>query len=481
MSLSIRLTLAGAVLVHVSFCPKPAAAQGYPKTAPAAGPLKPANFPPFKEARLENGLRLVVVERPGTPVVSLSLSVPAGQAYDPDGKNGLSQLVSAVLDKGAGSRSADEVAATLNRLGASIGVGVDSDYLSVVGTSLTPAFPQLFQIFADVVAKPAFPEKEVELARSNMLAGLQMVMNQPSTMAQLTLARTIYPGHPYGRAPLPSTVQSLTRKDLVDFHSRTFRPDGALLVVAGDITLAAATALAERALSDWKGKVSVGEVTAVSGGPSKFEILLINRPGSVQSTLLYGNVTAVPTDPSRAGSVVFERIIGGGPTSRLFNTLREKHGWTYGVQTKVNWPLGLGYTSTSTDVRTEVTDSAAAMLMSELRRIRIEPVSAKELNEAKDALTGIFPLQVQTAAQVAVQVRSIKLQRLPDSWLPTYRTKIAAVTAADVQRAASKYVRPDNGVLVVVGDAPKIIAGLRKIAPVKVIDISGKEIDLLEK
>jgi hypothetical protein len=186
----------------------------------------------------------------------------------------------------------------------------------------------------------------------------------------------------------------------------------------------------------------------------------------------------LPTDAARPASIVVERILGGGPTSRLFNTLREKHGWTYGVQSKINWPIGPGYMTTSTDVRAEVTDSAAAVLLAELRRIRSEPVSTAELAAAKDALTGVFPLKVQTAEQVAAQVRTIKLQGLPDSWLPRYRTSIANVTAVDVQAAANKYIRPDDGVLVVVGDAPKIIAGLRALGTVKTVDITGKPVQL---
>ena len=476
MTFTFRMSCLCATIA-ISFCAGPVNAQQFPSKPPAPGPVRVANFPPFKESRLSNGLRLVVVERHNAPVVSLSLSVPAGQSRDTNGRNGLAQLVSSVLEKGAGNRSADEIAATLDRMGASIGSSVDMDYLTVFGTSLTTAAPQLFEIFADVVARPTFPEKEIELSRSTLLAGLQNAMNQPATMAALTLASAIYSNHPYGAPLLPETVQGLKRADVVAFHRDNFRPDGALLVVSGDIDQPTATALAERVFAAWTGRARPVALPAPT--PRKtFEILLVNRPGSVQSTLLFGNPTALPTDPYRIPSTVMERIVGGGPTARLFNILREKHGWTYGAYANLAWPSGTGYITASADVRTEVTDSAAAVLMQELKRMHSEPVSETELVEARDALNGIFPLKVQTAEHVAAQVRSMKLQGLPDSWLPSYRTRIAAVTAADVQAVARKYIRPDNGVLVVVGDAGKIIEGLRKVGPVRTVDIFGKDVDL---
>ena len=477
MTFTFRMSCVCAT-VAISFCAGPANAQQFPSRAPAAAPVRPANFPPFRESRLSNGLRLVVVERHNAPVVSVSLSVPAGQSRDSRGRNGVAQLVAGVLEKGAGSRSADEISATLDRIGGSIGTAVDMDYLTVFGTSLTAAMPQMFEIFADVVTRPTFPESEIELTRSNLLAAIQNAVNQPGTMAALTLASSIYPGHPYGQPLLPQTIQGLKRDDLTAFHSENFRPDGALLVISGDIDAATAAAMAERMLNGWTGKARAMELPEPAARTAGFEILLVNRPGSVQSTLLLGNVTARPTDPQRIPSAVMERILGGGASARLFNILREKHGWTYGAYTNITWPAGTGYMATSADVRTEVTDSAVAVLLQEVKRMRSEPVTATELKEAREALTGIFPLKVQTADQVAAQVRSIKLQGLPDSWLATYRTRIDAVTAADVQQAAAKYIQPDNGVLVVVGDAPKIIDGLKRLGNVRTVDIFGKPVEL---
>ncbi len=200
----------------------------------------------------------------------------------------------------------------------------------------------------------------------------------------------------------------------------------------------------------------------------------MHRPGSVQSNILVGNTTFAPADPRYYGAVVANRVLGGGADSRLFTILREQKSWTYGSYSAIQRMKGVGYFQASAEVRTEVTDSALAELMTQLKRIRTEPVSAVELEAAKGALVGSFPLTIETASQVAGAVATAKLLGLPPNYLASYRTRLAAITPAQLTAGAQATIRPDASVIVVVGDATKLHDKLEKIAPVRMVSVEGK-------
>ena len=237
---------AGTLALFAGLAVPGAAAQDYPKTPPPPGPLVAAPFPPFQEAVLPNGLRLLVVESHKQPIVSLSLSFTAGSASDPAGKEGLAEMVAGLLTKGAGQRTAEQIAEAIEGAGGSLSAGAGSDFLSVTSTVLTPSLPLAFSLLADVVRRPTFPDAEVELLRTQTLSGLQVALAQPSSIANRAFRKVLYGDHPYARSALPASVRAITRSDVVAFHRARIRPRGALLVVAGDVTLARARALARQ-------------------------------------------------------------------------------------------------------------------------------------------------------------------------------------------------------------------------------------------
>ncbi len=451
-----------------------AGAQQFPTTPPAALPVTPAQFPPFQQATLSNGVRLLVVSNRRHPVLSMSLAFPAGSRYDPATKAGTADMVAALLTKGAGTRDAEAVAAAIEGVGGTMAAAAAFDFFSVDVGVLSENAALGFALLADAVVRPTFAASEVELYRTQALSNLQLEQSQPAAIAGRVFAANLYGSHPYGRRPDAVTVKGITRDDLVAFQKARLRPAGALLVLAGDMTLARAQQMAEAAFKGWTGAAASPASADVVPAPRKAtEIVLVHRAGSVQSNIVLGNLTWLPGDSRHYATTLANRILGGGSDSRLFMILREQKGWTYGAYSALTRYKGVGNFTATAEVRTEVTDSSLTELLAQMRRIRTEPIPAKEFDDAKSALVGNFPLQVETADQVAAQVSRAQLLGLAPNYVQTYRSRLAAVTPADAMAAAKAAIQPDAALAVVVGDGAKLYDKLAAIAPVRIVSVDG--------
>ncbi len=452
------------------------AAQAYPTSPPPAGPIRPAVFPPFQEERLPNGLTLLLVESHRQPVVSISLAIPAGTAFDPAGKEGTASLLAGLLTKGAGGRSAEQVAEAIERVGGSIGAGADNETLTLRADVLAPDARLAFELLGAALTAPDLPAEELELLRTQTLSSLQLELSQPASIAQRQFNRVLYGDHPFGRAPTAGTVQAITREDLVSFHRDRVRPEGSLLVVAGALSLEEARRLASQAFGTWRG--SPADVAAFPAPPTRSarEIVLVHRPGSVQSNILIGNLTFPPTDTASYAATIANQVLGGGAGSRLFMILREEKGWTYGSYSSIVRQRKMGTFLASAEVRTEVTDSALGEMLAQLTRLRTERVTAEELDAAKGALVGRFPLSIETADQVAGAVLNARLLGLPPDYLSTYRTRLAAVDATSLQRAATSLITPEASLVVVVGDGTRLLEKMEQLGPVRMLTPAGESL-----
>jgi zinc protease len=461
----------------------PAKAQ-FPTTPPPAMPLKAATFPPFREATLPNGMKLVLVESHEQPLISATLAFPAGSAYDPAGKEGTASFVATLLTKGAGARSAEEFSEAIESVGGSINAGNSKDFLTISASALTPNAGLAFEMLADAVMRPTFPATELELVRTQTLSALQLQLSSPSALASRFFEQSVYGKHPYGRQQTVAATKAITRDDLVAFQKARLRPGAALMVIAGDMNLATARTLIDKSFAGWTGAAPATVAFAPPPPRTSSEILLVNRPGSVQSTILVGNTTWTANDPQFYAALMGNRILGSGASSRLFNIIREQKSYTYSVGSGLSRPKGVGLFQASTDVRTEVTDSALVVLLEQLRLLGAQPVTSAELDMAKSAMVGSFPLTIETASQVAGAVANAKLLGLPADYLQTYRTRLAAVTPAQIQAAARRTIRPGAALIVVVGDGPKIYDKLKAIGPVRIVDVQGNPVapgDLVAK
>jgi zinc protease len=436
-------------------------------------PLEPAQFPPFVEFELENGLRVVLVQSEKQPVLSMQLAVLGGSLYDPNGKSGTADLVAGLLTKGAGARSAEQFAEAIERVGGTLTASASADFLAVQAAVLSADRELAFELVSDALLRPTFPETELELLRTQTLSSLALARSQPDAIAGRIFDRAIYGDHPYGRSADETTVRAISRTDVEEFHRARVRPAQALLVLAGAIDSVEAHRLAQQSFGAWAGRGATPPPARPAPQRQRTEIILVHRPGSVQSNIVVGNTTWLPTDTRSYALSLGNQILGGASDSRLFQILREEKGWTYGAYSGVDRYRGLGAFSAGAETRTEVTDSALVELLAQMRRMGTEMVPSEEFERQKETMVGRFPLQVETAQQVADQVARARLLGLATDYVQTYRQRVAAVTPEQMQAAARSGMRADAALVVVVGDGLALRERLEKIAPVTLVDVDG--------
>ena len=448
--------------------------QPFPARPPAPARLRPVRFPPFHEVALSNGMTLLLVENHEEPTLSVSLSFRAGTAYDPAGKEGVASFVAELLTKGTPTLTADQIAATIEGVGGSIGASASNDFLTVSTDVLSDHADLAFTLLGDVTRRATFPDQELELARTRFLSALEVELSQADNVAGRAFQKEIYGKNPYGRNTSAPAYRAITRSDVVAFAGRRLRPGGSLLVVAGDITLPRAQALATQAFGTWRGAAAPTPVFPAAPTKRGTDILLADRPGSVQTNIVIGNTTFLPTDTGYYAARIATHVLGGGSDSRLFMILREQKSWTYGSYAALRRNRGMGYWQATFEGRTEVTDSALAELLHQIDRVRTETIPDSELVAAKGFLVGSFPLTIETPRQIAQVVTTARLLGLGADYIQRYRERLGAVSGPRARAAAQRAFKRDALTIVVVGDAKALYDKLKAIAPVRLVDVDGR-------
>src|SRR3989454_12816827 len=455
-------------------------ARGSPSNPPRPTLLSPVRFPPFKEATFGSGLQLVLVEHHEQPVVSVSLSFRAGGIYDAPGKEGLAELVAELLTKGTASRSAEQLAATIEGVGGSLAASASEDFLTISADALSDQVELVFDLLGDVLRHATFPGSELALARTRALSALALELSQPASVAGRIFAKEIYGPNPYGRGATRAGYNAVTRDDVAQFAADRRRPAGAPLLGAGDVTELRVRGLVEQAFAGWPGGPPAARALPPPPPPAATDILLVPRSGSPQANIVLGNTTILPTDPGYYPGRIATQVLRGGADSRLFLILREQKGWTYGAYANLRRYRGLGYWQATAEVRTEVTDSALGELLHQVDRIRTQAIPDSELGAARGFLVGSFPLTIETPSQIDNQGANVKLLGLGDDYLRLYRERLSAVTPLAARAAAARLYRRGALTIVVVGDAAQLYDRLKVIAPVRLVDVDGKPLTTAE-
>jgi zinc protease len=484
MDLMTRKTIRGGALalaVGIAACGPAAAPAGAPTAAqqpPPPLPERPLEFPEFREMTLPNGLPVIVIEHGTQPLINVALYVRSGTAAEPAAQAGLAGMTAELLTKGTPTRTASQIAETIEGVGGELNASAGLDWLTVSTTVLAEHMPLAFELVADVTQRPTFPEQEVQVTRRRTLSGLQAELGQPGTIAERRFQRELYgPDHPYGVSPIPGTVEAITRDQIAGFHRQHFAADNALLVVSGAVRADQVEALARQHFAGWRHGAPAAARLPQPPAVDRTRISLVHRPGSVQSNIRIGHLAIRPDSPDYFPLLVLNNIVGGGTDARLFQILREQRGWTYGAYSRLTRPLDVGVFAAQAEVRTEVTDSALVEMIRQLNLIRDERVPDAEFEAAKSFLAGSFPLRIETPGQVAGQIAQARLLGLPTEDVTRYRERILAITQDDVQRVARQHVRPDRASIVVVGDAARILGMLEPIAPVTLFDVEGRPLE----
>jgi predicted Zn-dependent peptidase len=443
--------------------------------APPRGALRPFRFPTVHRRSLANGLNVLVAETRNFPVVTVDLVLDAGGVVEPRERAGVSVITASLLESGAGEMNAEEIAERIEGLGLSLDAGVSWDTGQVGFTCLRARLEPGFELMADLVRRPTFPQAEVERLRDERLTTIQQARATPTSVVEEALSRWIFaPGNPFAR-PLGGmlrTVEGLTRDQVTAFHAHRYRAAGATLVAAGDIGVDEAVALAERWFGEWEGAGEPSPVAEVRPRLDQTTIVLVDRPGAVQSEIRIGHVGIERKAPDYAAVTVMNSILGGTFSSRLNLNLRERLGYTYGVSSSFASRRQQGTFSMSTAVQTEVTAHSVSEMLRDMREIREQPVSDAELDDARNFLAGVFPLGLQTTDGLAGKLTNIATYGLPDDYYDHYRDDLLAVTAADVLEAAQRRLWPDRAAVVIAGDAEKIRGEMEAldVGPVVIAD-----------
>ena len=424
---------------------------------PAPLQPRPISIPTPKETVLSNGLTLVVVEDNRLPLVSYRLAFRVGGAFDPPALPGLTDLLAGLLPEGTTSKTSKEIADEIARMGASLSAGANSDYTIVAASALSHFNDPVLDLIAEVTLEPSFPENEVELAKQNTKESLRQQRAQPSFLATEMVSRVMFGDHPYAVvAPTPESIDRSTRDEFVKFHRAKLVPNNGVFIVVGNVRYEQILNRVESLFSTWeRGEDVVADFPAPPVRTKRIGYL-VDRPGSAQSNIVIANNGITRTSPDYFPMMLMHTVLGANASSRLFMNLREEKGYTYGAYSNLDARRSAGTFRATAEVRTAVTGDSLKEFFYELNRIRDTRVSEKELGDAKAYLTGVFPIRLETQEGLTDQLVQIKMLRLPNDYLERYRDRVQAVTAEEIQRVATKYIRPDVAAVIVVGDGASV-------------------------
>ena len=442
--------------------------------APVSNDILRVKFPKPSEGKLKNGMSLMVLEDHRSPTISIQIDMPASRLNVPREMEGLSDATTALLRLGTETRTSLQIASTLQELGASLGASIGEHYASFFVTTLAENLDTVLDLLADVMFHPSFPQDELDKWKNRQLSSLVQIRTQPGFLGQERFFAVMYPGDNRSSiSPTPESINKITREMVVDYYKQNFRPDGGRVAVSGDISAKAIAAKLDKILGNWKGSAPKPPELPLPGAIAGKKIYLINRANSVQSNVYIGNLAIDRLNPDYIAVQVMNRVLGGGPASRLFRNIREDKGYTYGISSGFGASHYINYFVLQTSVRTEVTGPALEEIFKELRDIRDRAVPADELEGAKRAMVASFALSTESSSTGLRNATMIKEYGLPADYWDTYPEKISKVTAEEVQRVARKYIPVDNAQIIVVGDVPKIREALAKFGPIEEWDSEG--------
>lgn len=455
-----RPALAGLVLVAASVTL--AAQQPDRKQPPPLGPAPALKLPAIQKQLLSNGLAVWIVEHHEVPLAQINLIVRSGSAADPIGKYGVGSLTAAMLDEGAGTRSSLDLADAIEFLGANLSTASSFDASSVRMSVPVSKLAEALPLMSDVALRPSFPVSELDRLRKERLTGLLQARDNAGALIQLAFPRIVFgPTHRYGTSAngLPATIEALTVDDLKTFYRSHFRPDNATLLVVGDLTPATALPMLERAFGNWKADGMAPLVADVPNAPqlTKRQVYLVDKPEAAQSQIRIGWVGVSRSTPDYAVLEVLNTVLGGSFTSRLNQNLREKNGYAYGASSGFDMRLSAGPFLAAAGVQTDKTADALKEFFNELNGI-LTPVPPDELAKARNYVALGFPGEFETTSDMARKLEELVIYNLPDTTFSDFVPSVTAVTAADLQRAAARFVQPERMAVVVVGDL-KLIEG----------------------
>jgi zinc protease len=481
VSLALALTVAaGAASAAIAQQPKYSSLDR--RVIPTPGKTPELRVPAWTKTTLSNGAQLIVSEKHGLPLVSFQINFVGGASqYEPANKTGLANFVASMLSEGTTHRTGDQISNDLQLLGTSVNASITGESGRVSLLATKDKFAPTLSILADILENPTFPQDALDRMRSRTIVALTQNRDRTSGIASNVFPKLLYGSdHPYGRVTTETTVNAITRDDLVSFYKEYFRPGRAVITVVGDVKPDEAKQTIEKALAGWQAGGSMPSFTYPAAPAAKTTtIYLVDKPGAAQSTFALGEVGPARDTPDYYALRVMNEMLGVLFQSRLNHNIREVKGYSYGVGSNFAFGRGPGPFRTGGEIVTAKTDSALIEFMKELRDIRgARPPSDDELAQAKASLVQSLPQSFASVNGVNGSIASIYTQGLPEDYYQQFARAVNAVSRDDVVRVAQKYIDPDHLDILIVGDRSRIETPLAatKIAPIVVLDLNGNPV-----
>jgi predicted Zn-dependent peptidase len=432
-------------------------------TPPVAGPAPKINIGEYKKFKLPNGLQVFVVENNKLPMVAYSLTLELDPILEGEAA-GYVELAGSLMRSGTKNLTKAQIDEKVDFIGATLNTTAQGMY----ARSLKKHSATLLELMSDVLLNPTFPEEELEKSLKQMKTGIQAAKDEPEAIADNVSKVLNYGANdPYGELITEKTLDNINVTKLLGYHQTYYRPNIAYLVIVGDITLKEAKTQAKKYFGNWKQAPVPKNYFELPKTYDQPKVAISNKDGANQSTIMVTHtVNLTPGHPDAIKASVMNTVLGGGSfNARLFQNLREKKAFTYGAYSGLNPDKRIGSFSASSQVRTSVTDSALTEILYEMKRMRTEPVPSEDLDLVKNMMNGSFSRSLEDPQTIARFALNIERYKLPADYYTTYLEKLAAVTAADVQEMANKYLRPDNAVILAVGDVMQIENTMKAFSP----------------
>ena len=447
-----------------------------PKAEPVFNPPSPTR------TTLSNGMGISVIEQRGLPIVAFGVLMDAGASRDPEQLPGLAGFTAQMLPEGTTSKTSQEIAQAFEFIGSRISADGRREYTLLSAETLTKHWPAALELTADLVLNPNFPDHEVERVRREHLTELRRGKDEPNAVAEQLMAGLVFQrdsgyGHPLSGTE--SSIEALTRDDMLSQFNRDYSPANANLIVVGDVSIDEVANRAEEIFGSWKGGgPSANGVATIAPSNGTATIYLVDRPGAPQSVIRAMHTTIHRLHPDYLGLTLMNYAFGGQFSARLNKNLRQDKGYSYGYQSHVQWFRGPSLMLAGGAVQTEVTKESVFETLKEFNEVRgSRPISAEELENSKQSVLRSFPANFERPGAIMGQVLQMVQFGLPDDYLQTVRSSVEAVTLEDVHRITQELVRPDQLKILVVGDRAQIEKGLRELdIPTVILDVDGVEI-----
>ncbi len=441
---------------------------------PAPGEIRDVKFPDFFESKTDNGITVLVVEDRKLPLVSARFVIKAGAYFDGNNgsaRSGLASMTAELMTKGTSSHTATEISEQVDFLGAVLSSGCDYDASYVSTYSLKKHFDKVFDIVTGIVIEPTFPEEEVKRVKDQRINSLLSYLDEGDYLASRVFSKYVYGDFPYAYPVegIERDVEKMSSEDFKNFHKKYFNPSNMVIAFVGDISPEEAMLKVNERFRDIPAGDKAVFDKKLNDENKPSHVYLIEKKGSVQSSLKIGHKGISRDNPDFIKATVLNTLLGGSFTSRINHNLREVNAFTYGARSSFDWKKMGGDFYVDAEVKNVLTHDAVNEVIKELRIIREELVKEDELQSIKNFITGNFPLQLETAGAIASKLINLKLYDIEDDYYNTYLSKVNSITREELLETAQKYIHPDNLVISIAGNPGEIEDSMKQIAEVTVL------------